>query len=109
MEKPSSLDASSDPHHLEIGVLGSFRFWVRGRDALPDLAGGSQRLLAFLALRERAVMRSAAAGTVWPEASEAHAHSSLRSAISRLTQVAHEAIIVTVHDIRLSNDVTVDI
>jgi len=95
--------------HLEIGVLGSFRFSVRGRDALPDLAGGSQRLLAFLALRERAVMRSAAAGTLWPEASEDHAHSSLRSAISRLTQVAHEAIVVSVHDVRLSNDVTVDI
>ena len=65
--------------HLEISVLGSFRFWVRGRDALPALAGGSQRLLAFLALRERSVTRSAAAGTLWPEASENHAHASLRS------------------------------
>ena len=95
--------------HLEISVLGSFRFWVRGRDALPALAGGSQRLLAFLALRERSVTRSAAAGTLWPEASENHAHASLRSAISRLTQVAHEAIVVSGRDVRLAYDVTVDI
>lgn len=95
--------------HLEISVLGSFRFWVRGRDALPALAGGSQRLLAFLALRERSVTRAAAAGTLWPEASENHAHASLRSAISRLTQIAHEAIVVSVHDVSLADNVTVDI
>ena len=82
--------------HLEIAILGGFRFWIRGRDALPDLAHGSQRLLAFLALRDRSVTRSAASGTLWPEASEEHAHASLRSAISRLTQIAHEAIVVTV-------------
>jgi len=54
-------------------------------------------------------MRSAAAGTLWPEASEDHAHASLRSAISRLTLIAHEAIIVSVHDLRLADHVAVDI
>jgi DNA-binding SARP family transcriptional activator len=73
------------------------------------LPGGSQRLLAFLALRERAVLRTAAAGSLWPEASEDHAHASLRSAINRLTQIAHEAIIVTYHNLRLAEHVAVDI
>jgi DNA-binding SARP family transcriptional activator len=95
--------------HLEIALLGGFRFWVRGRDALPDLPGGSQRLLAYLALRERTVARSAASGTLWPEASEEHAHASLRSAISRLTQIAHDAIVVSVRSVRLAGDVSVDI
>ena len=95
--------------HLEISVLGGFRFWVRGKDALPALARGSQRLLAFLALRERSVTRAAVAGTLWPEASENHAHASLRSAISRLTLIAHEAIVVSVHDVSLAEDVRVDI
>ncbi len=54
-------------------------------------------------------MRSAAAGTLWPEASEDHAHASLRSAISRLTTVAHEAIVVSSHDLRLADHVAVDL
>src|SRR5687768_9750360 len=107
-ERSPSQEPAGAPH-LEIAVLGGFRFWVRGQDALPALAGGSQRLLAFLALRERSVPRAAAAGTLWPEASEDHAHASLRSAISRLTQIAHEAIVVSVHDVSLADDVTVDI
>jgi DNA-binding SARP family transcriptional activator len=94
---------------LHVALLGEFRFWVGGQDALPTLPGGSQRLLAFLALRERSVTRSAAAGALWPEASEDHAHASLRSAISRLTQIAHEAIVVSFQDVRLADDVTVDI
>jgi SARP family transcriptional regulator, regulator of embCAB operon len=95
--------------HAEIALLGGFRFWVSGKDALPDLPGGSQRLLAFLALRERSVGRSAVAGTLWPEASEDHAHASLRSAISRLTAAAHEAIVVSSQTIRLADQVAVDI
>jgi DNA-binding SARP family transcriptional activator len=105
-DRSSSLHPSRP---LEIAVLGGFRFWVRGKDALPDLPGGSQRLLAFLALRERSVTRAAAAGTLWPEASEDHAHASLRSAISRLTLIAHEAVIVTFQNIRLADHVAVDI
>src|SRR5260370_40096445 len=102
-----SPQASRSP--LQIDVLGGFRFWIRGKDALPALPGGSQRLLAFLALRERSVMRTAAAGTLWPEASEDHAHASLRSAISRLSQIAHEAIVVSFQDVRLADHVAVDL
>src|SRR5687767_5027494 len=108
MTSSSSSDGTATDRHLEIAILGGFRFWLRGRDALPDLAGGSQRLLAFLALRDRSVTRSAASGTLWPEASEEHAHASLRSAINRLTQIAHEAIVVSARSVRLANDVRVD-
>ena len=104
---PSIPSARSGP--LAIAVLGGFRFWVSGRDALPDLPGGSQRLLAFLALRERVVVRGAAAGSLWPEASEDHAHASLRSAISRLTSIAQEAIVVSHHSLQLASHVAVDI
>src|SRR5688572_27918182 len=94
---------------LEIAVLGGFRFWLERKDALPDLPGGSQRLLAFIALRERAVIRAAAAGTLWPAASEDSAHASLRSADSRLSLVAREAIVVSYQNLRLADDVDVDI
>jgi DNA-binding SARP family transcriptional activator len=94
---------------IEIALLGRFRFSVRGKDALPRLPGGSQRLLAFIALREPSVTRDAAAGVLWPEVSEDHAHASLRAAISRLTLIAHEAIVASYHDLRLADHVSVDI
>ncbi len=95
--------------HSKIALLGGFRFSVTGKDDPQELPGGSQRLLAFLALRGRSMGRSAIAGTLWPEASEEHAHASLRSAISRLTTVAHEAIFVSNQAIRLADQVEVDI
>src|SRR5688572_4595676 len=103
MSNRSTSNQVSSSGQLEIAVLGGFRFWVSGRDALPDLPGGSQRLLAFLALRERFVVRSAVAGSLWPEASEEHAHASLRSAISRLTMIAHEGVVVSHHSLGLAD------
>jgi DNA-binding SARP family transcriptional activator len=93
---------------LRVSVLGTFEFFAGG-EALPAEAGGSQRLLAFLALRDRAVMRATVAGTLWPEASDDHAHSSLRSAISRLSTQNRQAIVVNPLDLRLGDAVTVDI
>lgn len=107
-ESSSSLQRSSSGP-LEITVLGGFRFWIRGKDALPDLPGGSQRLLALLALQEGSLTRSAAAETLWPEASEAHANASLRSALSRLTAIEHEAVTYSPHELRLAAQVVVDI
>jgi DNA-binding SARP family transcriptional activator len=106
-------DATSTSHPpegvgFEVGVLGTFRFrW--GTEMLPAEAGGSQRLLALLALRDRVMMRSAVAGTLWPEASEDHAHSSLRSALARLSELSREAVSVTALDLCLAEGVSVDI
>ena len=47
----------------------------------------AQRLIALLAMGARPVLRPYAAGTLWPEASEEHAHASLRSALWRLHHV----------------------
>jgi DNA-binding SARP family transcriptional activator len=91
-----------------VSVLGSFGFAVGGkpRRGLPH---GSQRLLAFLALRDRAVTRTAAAGTLWPEASEDHAHASLRSALSRLDRIERKVVRVTFQELSLADGVAVDI
>jgi SARP family transcriptional regulator, regulator of embCAB operon len=105
-------DAASSPQPFdvgfEVGVLGTFRFrW--GTEMMPPEAGGSQRLLALLALRDRVMMRSAVAGTLWPESSEDHAHSSLRSALARLSELSREAVVVTPLDLCLDEEVGVDI
>jgi DNA-binding SARP family transcriptional activator len=93
---------------LEVCVLGTFRFWARG-SALPAVLGGSQRLLALLGLRDRALMRASVAGTLWPESSEDHAYSSLRSALARLSRLTRDAVVVTPLDLCLADDVTLDI
>lgn len=93
---------------LAVSVLGSFGF-AAADGSRPVLSGGSQRLLAFLALHDDAVPRSAAAGSLWPEASGEHASSSLRSALTRLGATTRDAVAVTDVDLRLADDVTVDI
>ena len=93
---------------LEVCVLGTFRFRAQGR-VLPAMLGGSQRLLALLALRDRALMRASVAGTLWPESTEDHAHSSLRSALGRLSRVTRDALVVTPIDLCLADGVSLDI
>jgi len=92
---------------LTLSVLGSFRF--RAGDATPALPSGSQRLLALLALRDRAVTRLMIAGTLWPNSSEQHASASLRSALTRLRGAARDAVNVSDLDLSLAPSVSVDI
>jgi DNA-binding SARP family transcriptional activator len=92
----------------EVSVLGSFSFRVDGRPR-RGLPHGTQRLLAFLALRERPLTRTAIAGTLWPEASEEHAHASLRSALSRLSGATRTVVRVTTKELQLADNVSVDI
>ena len=103
MTRELSLD-----NECEVSVLGSFGFSIGGklRHGLPH---GSQQLLAFLALRDRAVTRMAVAGTLWPEASEEHAHASLRSALSRLNGIRRTVVRVTSQELALADGVHVDI
>jgi DNA-binding SARP family transcriptional activator len=89
-------------------VLGTFRFWARG-SALPAVVGGSQRLLALLGLRDRALTRTSVAGTLWPDSSEDHAYSSLRSALGRLSRLTRDAVEVTPLDLCLAAGVTLDV
>jgi DNA-binding SARP family transcriptional activator len=96
------------PAGFEVCVLGTFGFRAQG-DRLPALAGGSQRLLALLSVRDRVMTRGAVAGTLWPEASEDHAHASLRSALGRLSRVAREAVVVTPLELVLADGVAVDL
>lgn len=72
------------------------------------ISAGSQRLLAFLAVRDRMVTRNLVAGTLWPESSGERAGASLRSAVSRLDGAARDAVKVTSHDLSLGDELVVD-
>jgi DNA-binding SARP family transcriptional activator len=93
---------------FELSVLGTFGFSVGGKRK-RGLPHGSQRLLAFLALKDRATSRTAIAGTLWPDATEEHAHASLRSALSRLNGIKETVIEVTSHELSLVDGVSLDI
>jgi DNA-binding SARP family transcriptional activator len=90
-----------------ISLLGGFQLEDEGAAiALPE---GSQRLLAFLALRGRLVRRPVAAGILWPVATESRASSSLRTALARLPDAAGAAVTATARELGLSDRVSVDL
>jgi DNA-binding SARP family transcriptional activator/DNA-binding HxlR family transcriptional regulator len=105
VELPESADLPSGA--IEMSVLETFDLRVDGISA--ELAPGSQRLLVFLALRDRAIARIALAGTMWPDVSEGHAGDSLRSAISRLEAPARAAIRSSSTGLRLADGVVIDL
>jgi DNA-binding SARP family transcriptional activator len=73
------------------------------------IAEGPQRLLAFLALRKRPVRRTLAAGALWPDVSQEHASSSLRSTLARLDEGARSALAVTASQLAVADRITVDL
>jgi DNA-binding SARP family transcriptional activator/DNA-binding HxlR family transcriptional regulator len=95
------------PLLVEFFLLGSFSVRVDGR-VIDGLSIGSQRLLVFLALHDRAIARSAMAGRMWPDASEENAGISLRSALSRLDPSTREAISSASAGLSLNATVSID-
>jgi SARP family transcriptional regulator, regulator of embCAB operon len=90
-----------------VALLGEFTLFC-GRSLL-GIPTPSQRLLAFLALQGRMVKRAAVAGTLWPDASDSHAYSNLRSALARLHGTARKALAISKLELGLAEGVTVDV
>jgi DNA-binding SARP family transcriptional activator len=90
-----------------VALLGGFTlFWGHATLSVPR---ASQRLLAFLALHGRTAERVAVAGTLWPDASDGHAYSNLRSALSRMETIARKALAAGKLELGLAEGVTVDV
>lgn len=79
---------------VRLRLLDAFALEVDGLSV--DLPHGTQRLLAFLALRPHALGRSYVAGTLWVDATDGRAAGNLRSALWRLRH-GGGPIIVTAH------------
>lgn len=92
----------------QVSLLGEFRLSLPASSSV-GLPAGAQRLLALLALRRRAIRRSAAAGVLWPDVSQEHACGSLRAALARLQRVGPSVVTATFVDVSLSTDVLVDL
>jgi DNA-binding SARP family transcriptional activator len=89
-----------------VGLLGGFELSLEGKAvALPMTA---QRLVAFLALRDRPLLRLHVAGTLWPDATEARAGANLRSALWRLGRPGFQLVDVSNGHLALGRGVDVD-
>jgi DNA-binding SARP family transcriptional activator len=55
------------------------------------------------------VRRTAVAGSLWPDASEHHAHCNLRQTLARLQRTAGKALAASKLELGLADDVTVDV
>jgi len=103
LEPPPGADHSS-----KVLVLGGFQLWWSGSEQV-GVPRSSQRLLALLAIRGGVTSRATVAGTLWPDATETHACSNLRSALARLNRPCRNMLQVSKLELGLARDVTVDI
>jgi DNA-binding SARP family transcriptional activator len=100
--------SASERFMSEIFVLGTFSVRVDDREVGP-LSLGTQRLLTFLALHDRAAARTTVAGTMWPEVSQERAGESLRSALWRIEVPLRDTILSETAGLRLLDSVRVDL
>ncbi|MBH0775542.1 AfsR/SARP family transcriptional regulator [Nocardia bovistercoris] len=88
-----------------MNLTGEFALIIAGRERMiPRMA---ERVVAYLALADRAVARSRLAGTLWPDTPPERAAKSLRSALWRLHSLGVD--LIGAHDDRLRLDPTVSI
>lgn len=100
----STRGSSQAPVRLEL--LGGFRLSVEA-EALT-LPMNAQRLVSFLALQDRSLLRTYVSGSLWSDATDQHARGSLRSALTRLRHPRYSLVELTSDHIELSPSVTVD-
>jgi DNA-binding SARP family transcriptional activator len=100
--------SSSDPAGAAgLQLTGDFALVVDGRQlAIPH---SSERVLAYLALADRPVVRSRLAGVLWLDGSERAAAKSLRSALWRMHRAGVDIVSGTADRLRLHSTVVVDV
>src|SRR5262249_1362720 len=94
-------------HSSMVSVLGGFHLWWSG-SVQVGIPRASQRLLALFAIRGRIPSRAPFAGTLWPDATEAHASSNLRAALARLERTHRKMLQASKLELRLAEGVMVD-
>ncbi len=104
---PAPHSARAPAATARLSLLDAFELHCDGqRVSLPLSA---QRLLAFVALHERPLLRVYVAGTLWIDASDERAGASLRSSLWRLNRPGHALVEATSTHLRLAPGVDVDV
>lgn len=105
-ERPCCASPTQPPG-LRLSLLRGFELTCDG-SVLP-MVMSAQRLLAFLALQDRALPRAYIAGVLWSDVPENRAFGNLRSALWRLRLPALGAVEGLNDHLRLSPAVMVDV
>ncbi len=95
------------PPSVSVSLLGGFELTSDGR--VVPVPGSVERVVAFLALHERALQRPFVAGALWPDVPEDRAGASLRSALWRLRRSSEGIVRTPCDHLGLAGGVTVDL
>jgi DNA-binding SARP family transcriptional activator len=105
-------DGSFEPaartvERLELHLLNAFELV---RDGLPiPVPRSAQRVVAYIALHERPLVRAEVAGSLWLDTPEDRAGANLRSALWRIHRAEPGLIDASRRDLRLGGSVRVDV
>ncbi|MDQ1721301.1 MAG: hypothetical protein QOI26_1035 [Pseudonocardiales bacterium] len=92
---------------LHVRLIDGFE--LRHGPVAVDLPRSCQRLIGFLALWERPVLRSFVSGNLWPDSDTEHANASLRSTLWRLPNGRGQCLVhATSNQLALDPSVHVD-
>jgi DNA-binding SARP family transcriptional activator len=91
---------------VEIRLLDGFELRLDGR--VISLPSAAQRVVALLALHDRPMLRTYAAGLLWPESADERASANLRSALWRLRRLPFPLVEASHSHLRISAGVVVD-
>jgi DNA-binding SARP family transcriptional activator len=101
-------DASASASGLvTLGLLQGFRLERDGGSF--ELPLGIQRLVAFLALHNRPLLRLYVAGNLWLDSNEEHANANLRTALWRLHRLGFDLVDATRTHLSLAPGAVVDL
>ena len=92
---------------VRLGLLGGFRLLIEAEEV--QLPMNAQRLVCFLALHDRPLLRTFVGGSLWGESTDRRAGGSLRSALWRLRHPSYALVSLTSDHIALSPTVAVDL
>ena len=90
-----------------LSLLDAFELRCDGE--VVGLPISAQRLLVFLALHERPLLRAYVAGTLWIDASDDRAGASLRSSLWRLNRSGHRLVDATTTRLGIAPGIDVDL
>ncbi|MGZ4315805.1 MAG: AfsR/SARP family transcriptional regulator [Gaiellaceae bacterium] len=104
--RPSRRDAARAAA-VRLYLLNGFELVADG--VVASLPPGAQRVVAFVALHDRPLLRAYVAGSLWLDSPEDRAAANLRSALWRIQRVEPRLIAASDRQLRLDDEVVVDL
>ena len=92
---------------MRLALMKGFDLTCDGRAISVPMS--AQRLVAFLAIQDRPLLRGFVAGSLWPDSREDRAAANLRSALWRLHGSGHKVIHATGRALKIGSDIVVDV